>query len=112
LKGRGVTFYDYTDATIVGSGDCEFIDGFHGGEVTTARMLKDISLHDSVLAAHVRQDYLEAVIGKYEGMAFVPDPEIADITEIDFLNLGCRKQHGTRRGLAASVKRPSAEPER
>jgi hypothetical protein len=91
LRRRGVSFYDYTDASVVGSGDCEFIDGFHGGEVTNARILSDIALRDSVLAAYVRQEYLQTVIEKNTGMAFVPDPQITAVSEIDFLELGCRK---------------------
>ena len=88
---NNLSFYDYTDPSVIDSFDCEFMDGFHGGEVTYARILRDLSRKVAFLNDFADQALLSEYINKYEGKAFIPDEEITDNIEIDFLGLGCKK---------------------
>ncbi len=47
---RGFSLFDFTDATALGSSDEEFLDGNHGSEKSTARMLLTMAASDSELA--------------------------------------------------------------
>ena len=40
LAGSRLAFYDFTESPAIGSPDCEFVDGLHGGFVTYIRMLR------------------------------------------------------------------------
>lgn len=91
LRKYKLKYYDYTDATAIGSGDCEFIDGFHGGEITYMRILKDISQYDPVLYKNINYKLINELIEENEGRAFVFDNEITTNNEVDFLELGCKK---------------------
>jgi hypothetical protein len=91
LNGENIKYYDYTDATSIGSNDCEFIDGFHGGEVTYMRILFDIMQNDVTLDGLIESESLINLVDKYAGRAFVPDKEITSNDEVDFLGLGCKK---------------------
>ena len=91
LKEKGLGIYDYSDTAKLGSTDCEFVDGFHGGEITYLRILKDIAERDQIVNAHVDLNYVQTTIDKYSGRAFVYDPDITSDPEIDFLRLGCQK---------------------
>lgn len=91
LHENGIEFYDYTAASIIDSGDCEFIDGFHGGEVTYMRILNDLAQKYPPLNIFVDQRLLNKSINKHKGEAFIPDENITSNIEIDFLGLGCNK---------------------
>ena len=91
LQKNNINYHDYTDATIIDSNDCEFIDGFHGGEVTFLRILSDLAWKVRSFDGFVEQRLLRESISKYKGKAFIPDDEISSNTEIDFLGLGCNK---------------------
>ena len=91
LRNRGVNYYDYTNALSLGSSDCEFIDGFHGGEVTYMRILADLSQKESSLKGFVDFEYIMSSIGKFKGRAFVPDMNVTNVKEVDFLGIGCDK---------------------
>jgi hypothetical protein len=72
LKAHRIPFFDFLTPF---SDDCEFYDGFHGGDVTAARMLD----------AMQPSDRLTAFIVKNHGKAAATDTK-------DFLKLGCRKE--------------------
>lgn len=91
LKDEGIKYYDYTNAVLIGSSDCEFIDGFHGGEVTYMRILADISQNEPSLDDLVNSKFIRSSIYKFEGRAFVPDMNVTNRDEIDFLGIGCEK---------------------
>jgi hypothetical protein len=84
-------YLDYQDVTGIGSSNCEFLDGFHGGEVTNMRILIDIAKQLPELAAYLNINHLEEKIEENSGRAFVPDAEINALPEIDFLRIGCKK---------------------
>lgn len=86
-------FYDFSAAeAIPGSNDCEFIDGFHGGDVTYARMLKAIAREvpeiKSALAADFVDEFIRVNAGYAGGMTRA---RFLDGKEKDFNDLGCRK---------------------
>jgi hypothetical protein len=92
LHDAGYRYYDYTDAGIIGSSDCEFIDGFHGGDVTYLRILKDLTEKEVSLAKYINKAFLNKNIVQYKGLSFMPDAQIVTANEIDFLELGCTKK--------------------
>ena len=92
LKELGIYYYDFTNARLLGSDDCEFIDGFHGGDLTYAKILKYIYDKDPSIREYINISYLERVISNYKGIAFIPDARVTSSPEIDFLRLGCNKE--------------------
>lgn len=92
LQERGIEVMDFTDARSVGSNDCEFVDGFHGGQVTYARMLREMTDRHHALVNYVDVQKLDSDIMAYKGHAFVPDPNITSLPEIDFMHFNCPKK--------------------
>lgn len=92
LMARGIEVVDFTDPRTFGSGDCEFIDGFHGGEVTYARMLRDMADRWPALLTYVNMEKINAVIRDWRGHALVFDERVTDRTETDFNNFNCPKR--------------------
>lgn len=93
LLGRfqqdGFQVHDFTfPQQTIGEDDCEYIDGFHGGDVVYARMLAQMARADEKLASHVDMMALNRIEAEGRGLAawsrFTPEPEI------DFLDLGCK----------------------
>ena len=90
----GAEAYDFTDRESFGSGDCEFFDGYHGGDVAYARILATILARNpaSALAAYADPEALRRVIAQYSGRAIVTSPAALYLArEVDFLDLGCPK---------------------
>jgi hypothetical protein len=99
----GTEFYDFSDPATVGGTDCEFVDGFHGGDVTYARILQKIGAKDPQAKHHLRDGYLDRSVVKYAGFAGVPLQSRRQVDrEIDFLKIGCTKR------IAAGQKWPYA----
>lgn len=92
LQQRGIDVMDFTDARSVGSSDCEFVDGFHGGQVTYARLLREMTDRHYALVSYVDVQQLDRDIMGYKGHAFVPDSQITSLPEIDFMNFDCPKK--------------------
>lgn len=92
LQERGIEVMDFTEARKLGSTNCEFVDGFHGGQVTYARMLREMTDRHHALVAYVDVQKLDSDIMAYPGHAFVPDPLVTALPEIDFMNLDCPKK--------------------
>ena len=59
---RGFSFFDGTDATALGSGDDEMIDGFHGSDTTYARLLLLLAAKDPRLGEEVDPAHLESLL--------------------------------------------------
>lgn len=85
--------YDYTEAALVpGATDCEYVDGSHAGEVVYARMLVDAAVTNPRLRSALDLPSLQAWIQKNAGSAAPSTLQYANgKTEVDFLELGCRK---------------------
>jgi hypothetical protein len=93
LADLGVRVFDFTDTTPIGSPDCEFLDAFHGGEVTYLRMLDAIAnFGGSTLAKSIDRDMVAGLIATNAGHARIAELRPAGIApEVDFLDLGCSK---------------------
>ena len=92
LAAMDIDALDLSDPRLLASGDCEFVDGFHGGEVTYARILRALADHWPSLLAVVRMPELNAIIRDWQGNAQVPDVRVTSLPETDFMRFGCNKK--------------------
>jgi hypothetical protein len=93
LAGLEVESYDFLDPAALGADDCEFVDGFHGGEVVYQRILLAIVERNpaSALAPLLDATALRAAAAS-SGYALAPESSRDyAATEADFLELGCPK---------------------
>lgn len=85
--------FDFYDALALGSDDCEFVDGFHGGDVVAARMLGAVAKHSSILPAYLNKSAIDHAVFGYTGMASADNTFLRPGEhELDFLGIGCKKQ--------------------
>ena len=92
LMERGIDVMDFTDPRKFGSSDCEFVDGFHGGEVTYTRILRDLVDRYHALVAYVDVERINRVLKEWKGHATVYDERVTTLPEVDFMNLSCPKK--------------------
>ncbi|MBO4301494.1 MAG: hypothetical protein J5861_07830 [Desulfovibrio sp.] len=92
LQARGIEVADFTDPRRFASSDCEFFDGFHGGEVTYARLLRDMADRWPALLTYVDMEALNNTIRNWKGHALVYDERLTTLYETDFMNFGCPKR--------------------
>jgi len=94
LKAAGETVLDFHNPASIGTDQCEFSDGYHGGEVTALRMLRAIRAHyvdrPEIAALIQPEAELGALIDANAGRAALAGPPLAS-KEVDFLKLGCAK---------------------
>ena len=105
LIKSGIPFYDFSDATILDSNDCEFFDGIHGGEIIYARIIKTIYDSDPSIRDFVDIQYLQQIIKQYRGHTFIPDNTLTSLEEVDFLELGCEKSKNSKKFQVAGRNR-------
>jgi len=92
LSTRSINFFDFHDAHLLSTSDCEFIDGPHGGDLLYARMLYSmIKTNKGPLRKFVNMTYLDKLLKRYQGLAMIPDEKVTTDREVDFLDLGCDK---------------------
>lgn len=94
LSSLGVRMFDFTDASLLRSSDCEFVDGFHGGEVTYLRILDAIgNFGGTELARAIDRDMVTGLIATNADHARLRELRPGDVPpEVDFLDLGCAKE--------------------
>ncbi len=94
FQDGGIDFLDFHDGQALGSSDCEFWDGTHGGEVTFARLLKKV--HDSLVDPELKSFFnvkeLDDTIEQYSGLFIKPDLSVTRVPETDFMRIGCAKR--------------------
>jgi hypothetical protein len=92
MAAIGHPVFDFHDPTVLGSSECEFIDGFHGGRVTHLRMLQAIARSgQTTLGEYVDLQKIDRLIAENAGRALLKhELEDGDV-ETDFLELGCVK---------------------
>ena len=95
LLDRGVESMDFSDPRVYGSGDCEMMDGLHGGDVMGASLVRDMGDRQPWLRDMLHREYLSHVLRERRGLAAVPDERLTALPETDFLGLHCAKK---RRG--------------
>ena len=92
LRARGLNVLDLSNPRSLGANDCEFIDGFHGGEITYLRVLRSLCDQWSALLAYVQIDKVNAAIAAWKGHVLVHDERVSSLWEKDFMALGCKKR--------------------
>lgn len=93
-KGEDMGWLDYQDVESIGAEDCEFIDGFHGGDVVYHRMMLDMSERVGWLADIMDATWTKEVIHQNSGRTYIQTglhSELFSFKERDFLSLGCDK---------------------
>lgn len=93
LTNEGVHVINYTDPSSIESFDCEMIDGFHGGEITYARILLDLAQKNEILLNFINEEYLKNSIHNFRGSAMIPNQNYVHKPELDFLEMGCKKNN-------------------
>jgi hypothetical protein len=72
--------------------DCEFIDGFHGGDTSYARIILDLFVSKNIDNGIVDEAFLQTFIQNESGFASgFTRHQSKDFAEVDFLKLGCSK---------------------
>lgn len=85
-------FYSFISGELIPNGsDCEFLDGFHGGDVTYARMVSLIGENDERLNKYLDRQALGKFIAEGAGRAGPMTSQIYSVKEVDFLKIGCEK---------------------
>jgi hypothetical protein len=81
--------YDYNDMRPMGVTDCEFLDGYHPGDVANARILLDVTKQTRTLDPYLNKEALIQSIEQYGGRSFM-NRGFGDrrYKEIDFLGIG------------------------
>lgn len=92
LQGGGMQALDFSSPKLLNSNDCEFIDGFHGGEIIYARILMELAHVNSELRPYVRIKTLENLVNDWQGHAMSFNVNVTSDPEIDFHHFGCRKK--------------------
>jgi hypothetical protein len=92
LNARDIEVQDYSNPRVLKSTDCEFLDGFHGGDVTYARILRALADKYPSLVQHVDILKLDEDIHYYNGFAMAPDERVTKLPEVDFMRFQCRKE--------------------
>lgn len=87
LHEAEIPYSDFTYPSTLGNDDCEYIDGFHGGDVVYARMLSQIVAKHATLRQFVDVEHLKSISETHRGSAAWS--RYTSLPEIDFLELGC-----------------------
>ncbi|NGZ26880.1 MAG: hypothetical protein G8345_08320 [Magnetococcales bacterium] len=91
MAARNIRVHDYLTGKTL-AGDCEYLDGFHGGSVIYARLMRDLLQQESaILSPHVNATVLDSLIEKFAGRTQWDEEFLKGRPEIDFLKLGCVK---------------------
>ncbi len=90
LQKYHIPFFNYHNPAVLHNDNCEFLDGFHGGDVFYARILADMAQKSEILKSYVNMPYLTELIRTHKGRVFSKD-SVSDLKEQDFLNLGCER---------------------
>ena len=94
IKTMTVERYDFSDPGSLGSDDCEFVDGVHGGEIVYQRILAEIVRRNpqSAIAPLVSSADLRRSIKQSSGRTLSAESAAKySLAETDFLGLGCVK---------------------
>ena len=90
VAAHGFSFFDFHDSMgTIGSDNCEFVDGIHGGIVTYTRMLLHMAERHANLRAYTDVNAMRQEISTHKGHA-----SLLGSKETDFLKIGCLKDKG------------------
>lgn len=86
--------FDYYNPETLSSSDCEFIDGFHGGDITYEKILLAMAEKNKYLKDYIDINNLKKSINKNQNRAltiYESDKSMYFKSEVDFLEIGCIK---------------------
>jgi hypothetical protein len=90
-KLNKIDYFNFHNIASINATDCEFIDGFHGGDIVYQRILKVISEKNNYLRKAINIIQIKKNINIYKGKVLsIEDEYFYNSKEIDFLKLGCR----------------------
>lgn len=91
IMNLSVKAYDFHSVSggLIHSNDCEFIDVWHGGEVTYLRILKLLADENDRLKRSVKYEQIDDLIKKHHGQAAIRRSNFPIRQEVDFLRIGC-----------------------
>lgn len=91
VQNLKVMNYDYHDISRIAKNDCEFIDGFHGGDIIYQRILLDLYSKNQ-LNTLINYDRISENIIYFKGNTLSKIIKSNyKFEEVDFLDLGCNK---------------------
>ena len=85
--------YDFYNPDSINTNNCEFLDGFHGGDIVSARILNNLTKKkENGIVEWIDEKYLKFIIKKYKDMVLTNHfYKNFSEREVDFLHLGCKK---------------------
>lgn len=89
--------YDFFNPDSLNTSNCEFLDGFHGGDIVAARILNSFSKDKkNNITKLLNQKYLKFLLLNYKDMVLSNNHYKNKFEkEIDFLDFGCIKKPNT-----------------
>jgi hypothetical protein len=94
-KAQKHGWFDYLTPREVSWDECEFIDGFHMGDILAQRLLIDIEHQKPLIKPYLNSNAMTGNIDKFKGrvLSIMPNDGFPDgFIEQDFLQLGCLKK--------------------
>jgi hypothetical protein len=94
LRSLQVEAYDFLDGRGLETSDCEFVDGYHPGDVVIQKILLTIIRQNplSALRPYLNVELIQSEVRKNCGKTMtIYDPANYNFPEVDFLEIGCRK---------------------
>ena len=93
VKDTDIENYDFHDMRDYYKDSCEFVDGFHGGDVTYQRILKKMYDQNSSLSKYLNIDLIRKSIDDNKGktLTIFDKSKYKVYKENDYLELGCVK---------------------
>ncbi|PRM89808.1 hypothetical protein CJ671_05455 [Aliarcobacter cryaerophilus] len=93
IKNSNIEYYDFHDMRDYYKNSCEFVDGFHGGDVTYQRILKKMYDENSILSKYLNIESIKKSIDENVGktLTIFDKNKYKKHKEHDYLELGCIK---------------------
>ena len=93
IKNSNIENYDFHDMRNYYKNSCEFIDGFHGGDVVYQRILKNMYDKNSSISKYLNIKLIRKIINEGQGktLTIFDKNKYKKYKENDFLELGCIK---------------------
>ncbi|HEX2727062.1 MAG TPA: hypothetical protein VHN20_14680, partial [Beijerinckiaceae bacterium] len=103
LHELDVPLADFHDAGAIPATDCEFVDGYHAGDITYLKMLAGMVRAWPWLAPLVDMRAVELTIATFDGNIIDQSaPErFRGLPELDFMEMGCNRRPSPGGGRAA-----------
>jgi hypothetical protein len=90
FQQKNLLIQNYLDPASLGITDCEFLDGFHLGDVGMAKLLRGVANKDKIAKSFINDAETQR-LAAMNGRAMALITERFNTPENDFLGLGCSK---------------------